>query len=76
MLRKIIDFITGETDSQRKHDEWARDYYRDLPPPADKPRVVTMDEVWRRVRWVVEDARRRGDLPPLAQSRWARFLDY
>ena len=76
MLEKIIDFITGETASQRKHDEWVRDYYRALPRPADNPRVVTMDEVYRRVRWVVEDARRRGDLSPLSRSRWAQFLNY
>ena len=75
MLQKIIDFITGETSSQRKHEEWMRDYRRRFPPPGAKPRIVTMEEVSRRTRRVIENARRRGDLPPRSESRWAEFLD-
>ena len=74
MPQKILDFIMGEDAAQRRHDEWARDYYRAASGSADKPRAVTMDEVYRRVRWVVEDARRRGELPPEPGSRWAKFL--
>ena len=74
MLRKIIDFITGESAVERRHEEWMRDYRRRFPPPDAAPRVVTMDEVRRRTRRVIENARRRGDLPPEPGSPWAKFL--
>ena len=74
MLRKILDIITGESAAQRQYDEWMRDYHRRFPPPGAKPRIVTMDEVRRRTRSVIENARRRGDLPPDPDSPWAKFL--
>ena len=74
MLQKILDLITGESAAQRQYDEWMRDYHRRFPPPDAKPRIVTMDEVRRRTRRAVENARRRGDLPPEPGSPWAKFL--
>lgn len=74
MLRKILDIITGESAAQRQYDEWMRDYHRRFPPPGAQPRIVTMDEVRRRTRRAVENARRRGDLPPDPDSPWAKFL--
>lgn len=75
LLEKILDFITGESEAQRKHDEWVRDFHRRWPPPGSPPRIVTMDEVLRRLDRVIAAAYRRGDLPVPPDHPWAKHIN-
>ena len=66
MTHKIINFIRSMSARQeREYDRRARDFSRHRIFRADgEPRVVTMGEVRYRTRRVLENARRRGDIPP------------